>query len=408
MTVFELPSDCDCGYRCRVQHLYCDLEVTRRSNNTLSAVDDVFPVLTFSKRLRHYWLFIAIGCIIIALVAARDWHDVIVLAGMLSLVSGTTRRVLAITTVFLFMFSFPPFSWPTWWFCLGPMMWLWRDQTVQLSGLRITAEAIAIGFAMVWTSTGFVRAGLPAFGGLVHAMACLVFSLQFLAVAVAIRLLRNQQIVVAAVTTAAVAVGGELLEAWFGVSWSVSNVALTVGATPLAQWSRWMTPFGVAGLLYFVNFLLSPDRSENVARRWIGPVLAVGVLGIAWCGGVLIAANTTFDPLPFSALLVQPHLKVADNEPWRPWHRLDQLTKASLLEKPEVDLIVWPESCLSESWSDPEVPGANDMATRLTVQSFSRLLTPVYNADCLVGVVMNERGTTQRHGLEVTEVRRYN
>ncbi|MCX7387557.1 MAG: hypothetical protein NTX48_12910 [Planctomycetales bacterium] len=360
-----------------------------------------------SKEPSGVWLALLFVVVVILIFTLREWQDGIVLWGLLLLV-GRSRRIYAISIVLLFTVSFPPYSWPTSWFCLGPMMWMWRDQAVKLSRLRITAEAIAIGFTMGWTSTGFVRAGLPAFGELVHAAACLVFSLQFLAVAVAIRILRNQQIVVAAVTTAAVAVGGELLEAWLGVSWSVSNFALTVGATPLAQWSRWITPFGVAGLLYFVNFLLSPDRSERAVGRWMGPAIGVGVIGAAWYGGALIAANTYIVPLSFSALLVQPHLKVADNEPWRPWLKLDQLTRASMVERSETDLIVWPESCISASWSDEQELRCNDMATQLTVQDFSRLLTPVYRTNCLVGVVIGDRGTTQRYGLTVVEVRRYN
>jgi len=184
-----------------------------------------------SKEPSGVWLALLFVVVVILIFTLREWQDGIVLWGLLLLV-GRSLRIYAISIVLLFTVSFPPYSWPTSWFCLGPMMWMWRDQAVKLSRLRITAEAIAIGFTMGWTSTGFVRAGLPAFGELVHAAACLVFSLQFLAVAVAIRILRNQQIVVAAVTTAAVAVGGELLEAWLGVSWSVSNFALTVGATP--------------------------------------------------------------------------------------------------------------------------------------------------------------------------------
>ena len=279
---------------------------------------------------------------------------------------------------------------------------------MQISRLRLSVESIAIGFSMAWLSTGFVRDSLPVFGSFVHAGACFVFSLQILAVAYAIHLSRNQPIIVAAAVTALVAVAGELAEAWFGVSWSVFNIALTVGATPLAQWSRWISSFGVAGLLYFVNFLLWPNRAEDSVRRWIGPGLGVSVLGAAWCGGALIAANTPIAPLAFSALLVQPHLRVVDNEPWRPWLNLDQLTKAALLERQNVDLIIWPESCLSESWSSEQQADHNDIETQLTVQNFSRLLTPKYRTNSLMGVVINERETTQRYGLEIAEVRRYN
>lgn len=348
--------------------------------------------------------FIIVVCVTLAL---RKWEDAIVLCGLLC-INGQVRRIYATSVILLFTLSFPPFSWPTWWFCFGPMMWLWRDPVVRLSKSRLTTEAIVIGFGMAWFSTRFVRAGLPVYGAWVHAVACLVFSLQYLVVAIAIRSLRKRCCLVAVPIISIVAVVGELMAAWWGISWSVSNLVLSVGATPLAQWSRWITPFGVVGVLYFVNFLLCPDRSDRTVRRWIGPALGVVVLGAAWGGGALIAANTSVVPLSFSALLVQPHLKVTDNEPWRPWLKLDQLTKASIVERPEIDLIVWPESCLSGSGSDERKFERNDMATQLTVWDFSRSLRPVYRTNCLVGVVMGERGTTQRYGLAVAEVQRYN
>lgn len=98
-------------------------------------------------------------------------------------------------------------------------MWLWRDPEVRLSKSRLTTEAIVIGFGMAWFSTRFVRAGLPAFGAWVHAAACLVFSLQYLAVAIAIRLLRRRPFVVAAPIISIVAVVGELMAACWGISW---------------------------------------------------------------------------------------------------------------------------------------------------------------------------------------------
>jgi len=241
-----------------------------------------------------------------------------------------------------------------------------------------------------------------------HAIGCLIFSLQFLAIAVAIRLLRRQSVVIAAALTAVAAVGGELLEAWWGISWSVLNFALTVGVTPLAQWSAFVTPFGVAGLLYFVNFLFVLGSPTRTAHRWIGPMVGVAVLGAAWGGGTLIAAKTRVTALPFSIALVQPHLKDSNNEPWRPWLYLDQLTKASLLEESNVDLIVWPETCLTESWSNSQREGTNENTLQLSLYDFSQRLAPNYETNCLVGVVINEFGTTQKYGLEVTESRRYN
>ncbi|MEZ6034947.1 MAG: nitrilase-related carbon-nitrogen hydrolase [Planctomycetaceae bacterium] len=362
----------------------------------------------FHKSATKHWSTIAVVAFVITDVAVHNGRNIPMIAGPVLIISGITRQLLAVGTGILFTVSFPPYSWSTSWFCLAPMMWLWRDKALQISRRRLVVEAVTIGFSMAWLSTGFVRDTLPAFGSFVHAAACCVFSMQFVGVAIAIRVSQNQPIVVAAAVTALVAVAGEFVKASFGLSWSIANIALTVGATPLAQWSRWITAFGVAGLLYFVNFLMYLDHSKCFIRRWIGPALGVLVLSAAWIGGDLIEKNTTFTPLSFTALLVQPHLKVIDDKPWQPWLNLDQLTKAALLERHNVDLIVWPETCLTESWSHERDLLHDNELTQLTPWAFSRLCTPSYKTNCLVGAVMNERGTTQRYGLEVADVRRYN
>lgn len=265
-----------------------------------------------------------------------------------------------------------------------------------------------IGFAMGWTSTGFVRAGLPAYGWVIHAAACVAYSAHIVAVAAVIRALRDHPAALAASATALTAAGGELLQAVGGVSWSVTSFALTVGATPLAQWSRWITPFGVSGGLYLVNFLLMPDHSARLMRKWHGPAAGMLLLASTWWGGKLIAANVSADPLPFSVLIVQPHLKPGDDESTRPWLPLDRLTRSALSSGGKVDLVVWPETSLSESWRDQPQSDVDDIPLRLTVHDFARILTPIYGTNSLVGVVLAEAGTKQRYGLPVADVRRYN
>lgn len=387
------------------------------------ACEDIGPTKTLSPRAlvlvlastlsrpSNVRLFIKIAAgigLALIIVAAFGWPDVIVLSGMAALVAGATRRVFAISAVLLLTVSFPPFSWPTWWFCLTPLLWIWRDREIVLSESRIIVEAVAVGFAMGWLSTGFVRASLPSFGWLIHAAACLLFSLQVVAIVVAIRLTRNKSVLLSAPTCALAAVGGELFEAWCGVSWSVTNLALTVGATPVAQWSQWITPFGVSGVLYLVNFFWVPEESANIGRRWAGPAISIGIAVLAWCGGSRIAATVSVEPLPFSTILVQPHLKVSDELPWRPWIELDQMTRASLLQNGPVDLVVWPETCLSSSWIGEKQSQISDMASQLTVHGFARLLAPEYGTTCLVGAVVLERGRMYRYGLVVPETRRYN
>ncbi len=342
-----------------------------------------------------------------------SWIDAIVVVAAAFAVQGAARRLCAVGTVALFTMSFPPWSWPTCWFCLAPLVWIWREREPDLSLARLGMEAVAVGFAMGWLSTGFVRAAVPAWGWLLHGAACSIFSLQFVGIALAIRLLRNRSVLVAAALTAVMAVGCEALQAWCGLVWSVTSLSLPVAATPVAQWAAWITPLGVAGVLYWVNFLIVPDgRAGGLWLRWLGPATAVGIAVTAWFGGALIASATTVDPAPFSVMLVQPHLKGEKEVPWRPWIELDRLTQASLDEEGPVDLIVWPESCLSISPLDDPTRAtdstASDFEHRLTVADFAETLRPRYKTNSLVGVAMWKRVVEKRYGLQVPVIRRYN
>lgn len=136
----------------------------------------------------------------------------------------------------------------------------------------------------------------------------------------------------------------------------------------------------------------------------IGVVLA----GCAWSGGCWLASTTRVEPLPFSVMLVQPHVRFSANTPWRPWIELDSLTQASLRHAGRTDLIVWPEGCLSDSFFEDQDADAADFATRLTVLDFAQTLQPIYQTNCLVGVPMWKREITERYGLMVNENRHYN
>ncbi|NQT15986.1 MAG: hypothetical protein HQ582_24740 [Planctomycetes bacterium] len=342
-----------------------------------------------------------------------SWKDAVVLTGAAVAVRGATRRLLAVGVVVLFSGSFPPLSWPTYWFCFAPLVWMWREREPKQPVARHALEAVAIGFAMGWLSTGFVRAAVPAWGWLLHGGACIVFSLQFIGIALAIRLLRNIPIVLAGALTAVVAVGCEALEAWCGIAWSVTSFCLPVGGTPIAQWAAWVTPLGVAGMVYWVSFLMVPDwRATKFWLRWLGPASGVAIGMTAWFGGGLIAAATTVDPMPFSVMLVQPHLKGEEQDARRPWIALDRLTQASLDDEGPVDLVVWPESCLSGSPVENPATDVGDPSRgfehRLTVADFTATLRPRYKTSCLAGVAMWRRTIETRFGLQVPKIERYN
>lgn len=367
------------------------------------------------SRFSAWWRWLVLGNIRLAgLVAAPvgfcGWADGVVLAVLILSIRGGVRSLLAVGTVVLFVAAFPPFSWPTFWFCLAPLVWIWREWQLRRSPARNILEAMAVGFSMAWLSTGFVRDAVPAWGGALHGVACLVFSLQVVGLMIAIRFLRDRAVPLAAAMMAAVAVAGEFLSANLanGVVWSVTSISLAAADTPVAQWASLVTTFGVSGILYFVNFLFALNTSASFARCWTGPILGVGIAGCAWVGGSLLELRTLVEPMPFSVMLVQPHLRFSANTPWRPWLELDSLTQSSLQHAGRVDLIVWPEGCLSSSHHENSEALVADVTTHLTVQEFAQTHQPRYQTSCLVGVPMWKRETIERYGLMVTEGRRYN
>lgn len=338
------------------------------------------------------------------------WADGFVLAVMILAIRGAVRSLLAMGAVTLFVAAFPPFSWPTFWFCLAPLVWIWRERQLVRSLVRDVLEGVAVGFSMAWLSTGFVRDAVPAWGVALQGVACLVFSLQVVGLMMAVRYLRDRAVPLAAAATAVAAVAGEFLSAKLanGVVWSVTSISMVAADTPVAQWAALVTTFGVSAILYFVNFLCALNPSASFWRRWTGPIIGVGVAGCSWLGGSLLESRTRVEPLPFSVMLVQPHLRFSADTPWRPWRELDSLTQSSLQHAGRVDLIVWPEGCLSSSHHENLDAVVADVATHLTIQEFAQTHQPRYQTSCLVGVPMWKRETIERYGLMVTEGRRYN
>ncbi len=253
-------------------------------------------------------------------------------------------------------------------------------------------------------------------GELVQGSGCLLFGLQMALLPIPLRWLGGRTMLVTAVLMIAIATGGEWLQAnvMTGVVWSMMGLYLPAGQTPLAQWAEFVGPLGVSAGLYFINFLWLPELTRTGWRRWQGPLLAGTLLLTAWMGGQQIAASVVSPPQPFSVMLVQPHVRGGEDGLWRPWLALDRLTRESLERDGPVDLIVWPETSLNESWH-PE--SATELSTeptvererhQLTLQSFQRSYLPTYEAACLFGVPLVKHEMVQRYGLEISEVRRVN
>ncbi|MGE4002611.1 MAG: hypothetical protein AB7I48_20615, partial [Planctomycetaceae bacterium] len=120
-----------------------------------------------------------------------EWEDALVLGAVTAVVRGMRRKGWAIASVLLVAAAFPPWGWPTWWCCYTPLLGLWRgsedsaDRNVcstflQRSLGRDLIEALTIGFAMCWLTTGFVRDAVATRGVLLQASGCVLFGLQML------------------------------------------------------------------------------------------------------------------------------------------------------------------------------------------------------------------------------------
>ncbi len=349
--------------------------------------------------------------IAVLLFSALFWRlmDVALLICIVTLVfSNGVRSVVAISAIFLYAIAFTPYSLPTYWISLASMICLWGGKFTTCSLIRCGVESMAVGFAMCWLITGFFHSTITMWSFIIRGAGCVAFSSQFVAIAVAIHSLRQLSITAAALPIAIVATLTELIQAWLGLTWAVTNPILAIATTPLAQWSNTFTPFGLTFVSYFLGFLLVPDFAECEFKRWQGPLIGATCLAILWIGGIVIESRVHVQSLGFSAMLVQPHFQFKPNEAWQPWKTLHQLTMESLKSDGKVDLIVWPESSLSESWYEPPTKQESTYPERLTLQDFKANLLPQYCTNCMFGVTIADPTSIMKYGLEVPHLNRYN
>lgn len=327
-------------------------------------------------------------------------------------VERNTRRFAAVASVLLFALSHTSYSLPTSILSLSPLVWIWRMETMG-SSLQCMIESIVVDFAMCWLITDFVQPAIPPWGVVLRGAGCMVYSLQIVGIASAIRCMHSIPIVWVAPPLAFIALALEIVQAWLGLTWATTNPSLAIAATQIAQWSGLLTPFGLSSLIYLANFLIVPGSVGNWWFRWLGPLLGSFLTVFLWVGGMVIESRIAVEPLPFTVLLAQPHVHFTAGGEWRPWNPLHRETLESLQNCGTVDLIVWPETCLSDSpyTADP-IPASGSMAGdfeyQLTLQRFQQLLLPQYKTNCLLGVAMIAQGTTEKYGLTVPETHRFN
>jgi apolipoprotein N-acyltransferase len=331
--------------------------------------------------------------------------DVIVLAIPAFLISRTSRCAGGFAFVALWLAGYPPLMLPTYWISVAPLFWLWRT-TKGVSFTRSCLEAIVLGFAVAWLSTRFVRDGVPAHQTLAHGIGCLLFGLQLIPLALCARWSREWGAAVGALACALVCVLTEFIQAHFGVAWAVMSISLPAAPAPIAQWSHLLTQFGVSGIFYFCAYLSTPDWTKRGWSRWRSSVCALLLIVALSSTGTWLRSLEVIKPLPFCAIIVQPH--------WKPGRDadapmiLDRLTRSELRTGGPVDLIVWPETSLAPSASSTPLVHPALPAAQLSLPEFAWLSRNEYKAAGLAGVPIQRREIERRYGLDVPCQRTYN
>jgi apolipoprotein N-acyltransferase len=328
----------------------------------------------------------------------RPWEDAILLS-LLVLTTGRGKRTAAfVLAVLLSWASQPPLQLPTYWFCLTPLVWAWRSSAPR----RYWAwEAFLVGVVMCWLGTPFTRDGLPKNSLIPHLFDCSLFGVQWIAIAGGLRLTRRLPPLLRELIAAALATGCEVLQAVFGLPWIFMALALPAAPTPLAQWACFTTIFGVSFLLYLLNFLWLPDSRKVGIRRWVPSMAGTAIAALAWFGGLAIASETVVQPLPFSALLVQPQASDYSSSLYaNAVNRLVpllRLTRGALADQADVDLVVWPESSHNDiPWPEGVEGAAPAAGSGVRIPSalidLTGNISPEHRPPLLLGVPVRTQG----------------
>ncbi len=345
------------------------------------------------------------ACVLLAYRRAVSIVDLAVLAGIALACTTPMRCGVAMWFIGLWMAAYSPLLLPTYWISTFPLAWLWQHRPRQRV-LQTVVESLAVGFAVAWFSTPFVRDAIPVWGGMAHGVGCLLFGCQLVFVGLCARSVRDWRPIQRSVLCAAVATAAEMVQGYYGVAWSVMSISLPAAPSPVAQWARWSTQFGVSAILFFTGFLFVPDQGEIGWRRWRSPALAACFIGLASASGTWLRSDVVVKPLSFSALLVQPHWKMEPSSSLEPSIVLDRLTRLELKSGGPVDLIVWPEcSLLPSSLDDAAI---KPVVEALSLQSFAWQARHTYGSAALAGVAIRQEETETKYGLPVLNRRVYN
>jgi apolipoprotein N-acyltransferase len=317
--------------------------------------------------------------------------DNVLVFAILTITTGAGIRSMALLLgAILTWAAVPPLELPTYWICLVPLIWLWRYRPCD----RIWCwEAFSVGFAMTWLVAPFLRASFSSYGWAGQIASCAGIGLQMLLFAAGLRLSRHLQAFLAAIVTASIGTGCEVLQA-YAFGGVCRTLSLPAAPTPLAQWAYFVGPFGVSFILYLINVLCLPDMRLRGPSRWMPTAGATLLAASAWLGGLAIQSHLAVSPLPFAALIVQPRSDEIHRHIVR-WRVLDRLTTMALLKDDSVDLIIWPESAVSTSmWADHLTSrgqfkdDTQKPPAVIQLADFYERLTPRYRTPCLVGAAI--------------------
>jgi apolipoprotein N-acyltransferase len=289
--------------------------------------------------------------------------DAVVLAVFVLLTGSGGRSAACLLSILAFVVSFPPLEWPLYPLCFTPLAWLWRRGDPSAGGGWFR-EAFGAGFAMCWLSSPFVRADFPNYGLFIQVLASAIFGLQLAGIGRVLTWSRDRSLLASAPLAAVAATLLEVARV-YTLGWPLLALGFPAAPTPLAQWARFATPFGVSWILYTINFLCVPEGSRwTNPRTWLGPCLALGLGALSWLGGRFIRDRVPVEPVPLTALVVQPHRVVPDTSPGDEPKgllpvatQLDRMTREAMENGPPVDLIVWPEAVIVRDGRDPGPPG---------------------------------------------------
>lgn len=348
----------------------------------------------------------AVGAVL-AYRRTMSFEDLLVLAGVVVAIAKPVRCGMAFGFIVLWMAAYPPLSLPTYWVSLAPLAWMWQRRS-HVSIARCSLESIAVGFAAAWYSTPFVRDSIPTWGNVAHGFGCLLFGCQLVPLGLCARWVHNWPPLQRALICAFVGVGCEIVQAHYGVAWSVMSLSLPAAPAPVAQWAHFLTQFGVSGIFYVCGFLLVPAWGRTGWRRWFSLMSAVFVIAFASAGGLWFRSQVASEPLGFSAMIVQPHWRLQHGSSPDLCVILDQLTRSELNAQEPVDLVVWPECSLAPSSQDNHQSERQSPGAPLSLQAFAWKVRREYGAAGLAGVVLWKQETEIKYGLPVLNRRAYN